>query len=263
MNQYYSRLSTRLTTTVSTASCSQLVFGFVNILLCIMGFILLLGAACFLRIGTGNTESMRDFYSVNIPLISFGLLIQILSVFGIVWMCCGGWSKSQESSNRTFYIYEILCIFLLLAHLSAFVYYMVDQSEFENDHIFSLRYTVDKINTKRDVDRECVYMKRLSERLHCCGYENGSSDLQDPALRLRCCAQVDFNREIQGCRRVSLDRLRRNWSLFLVAPSCVVFIIELCLAIGLAIIMGHKARQGEGGVVTAVYRRGNNSDETF
>ena len=258
MQRFHNRISTRFNESMSTnAARISFLLGLVNIIIFVLSLIVLLGGAFFIKFGTGNQDSIRDWWFANVPIICFGSVGVLFSIFGFITSCCG-------ASNRLLIAtYEIICILLFLSHVSAFIYFWADWSEFEEDHARSLHFTMGRINTGKDVDRECDYnMKRLSTLLYCCG-ENGTSDFKNKlAPPSRCCAQgMDFSGKggaddsgVPGCADLSTKRLRKFWNMFFFTPSCFLFLVELCAIAFLPLMMRKMAMLEEGGG-TAIYKR--------
>jgi hypothetical protein len=251
MNRAYNRISTRLQDAVSTnSSLVSLLLGIFNIIILVLSFILLVGGIFFIQFGTGNEESERDWYMVNLPIICFGSLGIALSLYGLI-LCCFG-----RSNRLLLSIYVVVCILIFLSHLSAFIYFLSDWESFEEDHRRSLQSTITRINSGIDVVQECEFnMKKISSLLYCCGF-NGTADFTN-TKPMRCCAQgldISGKIEVPGCWYLSLKRLRKFCIMFFLVPSCVSLAVELFVFVSLSLLI-RRMQMVEKNNGTAIYRR--------
>jgi hypothetical protein len=224
----------------------------INILLAVNGIIFSVVMYFFLKwgvksvtevgqnriVGTFNNDyASKNFFAFNVPIMFLGILSIFVSILGFFLRFR---YKKTHKIDLIIYIGLVECLFV--SNLILLTYTLAWWPNLENNYRGSLKETVKIISEQRNeyLETECNFMRELSEKFSCCGYDvEDSNNVGWKEHGKFCCEKIV---DAPGCFQPSLDHIKAYHIWFFVTPSCFSLLCELVLAIfAFLIYRSHKA----------------------
>lgn len=121
--------------------------------------------------------------------------------------------------------------FLFVSHLILLAYTLAWWPNLEKNYHGSLKETVKIISEKRNenFETECNFMRELSQKFSCCGYDVEDGDDVGWKKYGKFCCEIFV--DAPGCLQPSLNQIKAYHIWFFVTPSGFSLLCELVLAI--------------------------------
>jgi hypothetical protein len=223
----------------------------INMLLAINGVIFIVVMFNFLRWGAErvfyddgrhkkvnfNEYSAKNFFVYNVPIMLLGSISVFTSIAGFSMRFC------YKKKHKTDLIIQMgLLAYLFVFHLILLTFTLAWWPNLEKNYHSSLQETVKIISEQRNeyLETECNYMRELSKKFSCCGYDVEDANVVGWNEHGKFCCDVFENKKntssqmrkttAPGCFEPSLDHIRAYHNLFFVIPSGFSLACELVLA---------------------------------
>ncbi len=213
------------------SNCCEIGLVLINLVLAINGIIFFVVIVFLLKWGAkrnldgdnvthNNVYASRNFFVYNVPIL-------ILSILSII-VSLTGFAKKKFKQHLVSYIG--LVAFLFVFHLIVFAFTLVWWPNLENNYRASLKETVTIIGEQRNqyLERECGYMRELSQQFSCCGFDAEDANVVGWKKHGKLCCTVNAN--APGCLQPSLDRIKAYHIWCFITPSGFGLLCELVLA---------------------------------
>lgn len=183
--------------------------------------------------------------TLNIALLGIIILsgfVMVLSIIGLIGSSC--------TSKFFLFIYQVVVVILFLAHGIGLIVGIFSSSTVEEKYREVVNNTFSTLN-KPDIsgakfNQSCAISKSLSELFSCCGNLRGAEDFNNEAIVPQCCAVDPSNgmvlNEKVGCSEAGVNFVSSRAVWFIMIPSAVVLGLELCLIIGVPLLIGNISK---------------------
>lgn len=232
----------------------------IRFFLILMNLLLFVASAAVFGLGlalrySDLAERFQQLFSVgdvvlNSATLSIALLgiiilsgfVMVVSIVGLIGSSC---------SNKLFlFIYQVIVVVIFLAHGVGLIVGIFSSSNVEETYRKVVNITFSTLN-KPDIsgpkfNQSCAISKTLSELFGCCGNLRGAEDFVNQEFVPQCCA-LDPNsgnvaNEKVGCSDAGVNFVSSRAVWFIMIPSAVVLGLELCLIIGVPLLIGNISK---------------------